>query len=134
MRNPIVFSLFVLSMLFITSCGVDEELKPLTGEWRLNTTSGGFGGAGYPVSGEIKMTIDGDDLILNVDDSTSFIAKLCYEKGDYSDIVVIDKSFVQESEDQSFILPEKMHYYLNEEFLTLSPLCIDCLSYHFVRI
>ena len=106
----------------------------MTGEWRLNTTSGGFGGAGYPVSGEIKMTIDGDDLILNVDDSTSFIAKLCYEKGDYSDIVVIDKSFVQESEDQSFILPEKMHYYLNEEFLTLSPLCIDCLSYHFVRI
>ena len=134
MRNPIIYSLFVLSMFFITSCGVDEELLPFAGEWRLDSSSGGFGGGGFPINADIRMIIEGDDLIYNVDGYTSFIANLCLEEEKYYDVIVFDKKHVQDPGEGWFSLSDRMIYYISEESLTLSNICNDCLSYHFVRI
>jgi hypothetical protein len=134
MRNPIVFGLYVLSVFVITSCVIDEELIPLAGTWRLDSTSGGFGGGGFPINNDILMIIEGEELIWSVDGTTSYLANLCHEEGEFYDILVIKKRSVKEPDENAFSLTERMGYQINEESLTLIYICNDCLSYHFVRI
>ena len=123
-----------MSMFFASSCGMDEELKPLAGEWQLDSISGGFGGGGFPFEGDVRMIIEGDDLILNVDDATSFTATISHKSGEYSDCLIIDTKFVEESEEFTFAFFEEMGYYISEESLSLNEKCADCYSYQFIRI
>jgi len=116
------------------SCGIDEALLPLTGEWRFESSSGGHVSGSAQVIGNNRIIIEGDDLIWKVDGATLFTGKLCYEKEKYYDRIILYKKSTLEPNEFASSLSAGMGFQVVEDSLTLWDICNDCYSYLFIRI
>jgi hypothetical protein len=133
MKKLPTFILLLGFMMFLTSCSVDEDLLPLTGEWQLLYTSGGITGGQFEVDKNIRLSIDGNELEMYEEDSIILKAKMKISEGEYYKTISFDKKFSNEDGTFQLGITKELRYDVSESTLIFSDECADCFSYHFMK-
>ncbi|MFT4533055.1 MAG: hypothetical protein ACJA1A_000812 [Saprospiraceae bacterium] len=130
----LLFSL--ISFAFIgCSDDIDDSLK-IEGQWKLESISGGIGGGGFIIFGEITMAVDDNKLNLFNDAELIMDAKLSYEKDKNQLFININRSY--KTTVPSFILGSSDRMRVSKldsnSTLTLSDEGYDGYNYHFIMV